>query len=149
MPTVKTRNSERWTEARYHAFIAGILRRGTRLWGPITDCRKDARKKAGNVRGKFYCAECEEVCPVTLPPKRKGGRRIKNFIVDHIDPVVDPKSGFVSWDDFIANLYCEKVNLQALCKSCHDEKTAEERTVRVTTRRAKKLTRTKHCDEDE
>lgn len=47
--------------------------------------------------------------------------------VDHIKPVVSPTKGFQSWDDFIDKLYCEKDNLQVLCKSCHKEKTLKEK----------------------
>lgn len=47
--------------------------------------------------------------------------------VDHIKPVVDPQEGFVSWDEFINRLFCEKDNLQALCKTCHKIKTAKEK----------------------
>lgn len=49
------------------------------------------------------------------------------MVIDHIDPVVDPKKGFTSWDDLIERLFCEKEGLQLLCPECHEEKTADER----------------------
>lgn len=55
--------------------------------------------------------------------------------VDHIKPVVDPKKGFTTWDDFIDRLYCESKNLQAICKGCHTIKTKQEREVRNATRK--------------
>lgn len=51
----------------------------------------------------------------------------KDMEVDHINPVVDPEKGFVSWDDFINKLFCERENLQALCKPCHKNKTTLEK----------------------
>ncbi len=47
--------------------------------------------------------------------------------VDHIFPVVDPKTGFVSWDLFIDRIFCEIENLQVMCKPCHKVKTEEEK----------------------
>jgi len=47
--------------------------------------------------------------------------------VDHIKPVVDPKKGFVSWDDFINRIFCEIENLQVLCKADHKIKTDQEK----------------------
>lgn len=53
-------------------------------------------------------------------------KRVKNIIVDHIKPVIDPAVGFTTWDSFIEGLFCEKDNLQALCRTCHKAKTQEE-----------------------
>ena len=50
--------------------------------------------------------------------------------VDHILPVVSPTQGFVSWDLFIDRIFCEKENLQVLCKLCHKVKTEEEKAER-------------------
>ena len=47
--------------------------------------------------------------------------------VDHINPVVDPDVGFVSWDVFIDRLFCERANLQAICIPCHKIKSKEEK----------------------
>ena len=55
---------------------------------------------------------------------------MRNIAVDHIDPVVNPTTGFVSWDNLIERLFVEKDGLQLLCKACHDEKTSDERKLR-------------------
>jgi len=47
--------------------------------------------------------------------------------VDHIEPVVDPKKGFISWDVFIERMFVEIEKLQVLCKPCHKIKTDEEK----------------------
>lgn len=54
--------------------------------------------------------------------------------VDHIKPVVDPKKGFTTWDEFIDRLFCERKNLQAICLECHKVKTAEEKEIRNASR---------------
>lgn len=43
--------------------------------------------------------------------------------VDHIEPVIDPVQGFISWDNVVERMFCEKEGLQVLCKSCHNKKT--------------------------
>lgn len=52
---------------------------------------------------------------------------IDKVTVDHIDPVVDPKLGFVDWNTFIARLFCDVSNLQCISKVEHAKKTKEER----------------------
>lgn len=69
----------------------------------------------GRVAQHFRCASCGGEFPA------------KNVQVDHILPVIDPTTGFTTWDSFVENLYCEKDNLQVLCTQCHDIKTKEEK----------------------
>lgn len=123
------RNGGTWTEGRFQSFIKGALRSASNRWGP-----KFAAKKAAWVRrGIYLCAgyKCppHEV-PATLPPDPGKKRRINNSVIDHIDPVIDPVTGFVSWDNVIERLFVEKEGLQLLCASCHQMKTADERQVR-------------------
>ena len=116
----KTRCSGQWTEARYSSFIKSLLRQGTRKWGPIQECLKNARV----ARGEYLCNGCRERVPKSVldPETRK---RVNNVHVDHIEPVV-PVTGWVSWDSCINNMFCEAENLQVLCHSCHKEVTDEE-----------------------
>lgn len=126
----KNRCNNQWTESKYVNFIKNLLRSGTRKWAPV----HTTMKKANVARGLYLCAGCEEEVPVTVvdPVKRK---RVKNVFVDHIEPIVDPAIGFTTWDDFIERMFSEEDNLQVLCKSCHDYKTSEERTVATERRR--------------
>lgn len=117
----RTRNGGQWTEARYRQFINTALRRASMRWNPITSKRKKARVE----RGKYLCASCNQVVPNSV--KDDKGKRINNVYVDHIIPVVDPKEGFVNWDTLISRLFCEEDNLQVLCRSCHLQKTSEEK----------------------
>ena len=129
----KTRCGGLWTEAKYTSFIKNLLRSGTRKWAPIHNCMKKA--KVG--RGVYHCAGCQKDVPVTTKCPDKG-KRTKNVFVDHIKPIVDPSVGFVSWDSFVENTFCEEDNLQVLCKACHDSKSAEERAVATQRRREEK-----------
>lgn len=117
----KTRCSGQWTEAKFRSFIKGNLRSATRKWAPIQQCRKNAHRG----RGIYECACCHQHVPPTIYDEDKK-KRVKNICVDHINPTVDPETGFLSWDQVIEGLFCELDNLQLLCKACHDGKTMEE-----------------------
>ena len=113
----KTRNGNQWTIARYHSFIKSLLRSGSRKWGPKNECLKDSftkRKtnpKTGRLAKHFQCCECKKDFPQ------------KDVQIDHIDPVIDPHVGFVSWDVVIERMYCEIEGFQVMCKPCHKLKT--------------------------
>jgi 5-methylcytosine-specific restriction endonuclease McrA len=113
----KTRNSGNWTQARYNSFVRSALRGAFRRWQPKYDVLKDAytrvkQNKASGRQAKHYrCAVCKKEWP------------LKQMSVDHKTPI----GTFTSWDDFIERLYCEKTNLQALCKKCHLIKSNKEK----------------------
>lgn len=118
----KTRCGGQWTEARYRTFITSILRQGSRRWAPISQVQKEA-----NVgRAQYKCAGCGEIVPPTV---KEGRKRVKNILVDHIDPIVDPEVGFTTWDEYIERMFVEKDKLQLLCKDCHDAKSMQERAI--------------------
>jgi len=118
--TNKPRNGGQWTESRFKSFITSLLRKGTMKWAPKNEVLKVSRTS----KGIYLCAGCKEEVPVTV---KVGGKRVRNVFVDHIEPIVDPTLGFTTWDDYIERMFCEAHNLQTLCKSCHDAKTAIER----------------------
>jgi len=126
--SAKPRCSGQWTEARFRQFVISQIRSATRKWQP----RIEAKRRARRSRGLYECQACHQLVPHTLPGPR---RRIPNVIVDHIKPVVDPTTGFVSWDEYIERTFCELDNLQVLCRACHATKTSEERVTRVAHRR--------------
>lgn len=115
----KTRNNNTWTEARFNSFIKSLLRKGSMRWGPINT----TKKKAWVERGKYLCASCDTVVPLTL-----GGK--KSVFVDHKEPVISVEEGFQGWDVYIERLFCEEKNFQVLCNECHNRKTQEERSLR-------------------
>ena len=110
-----------WTEGRRKGFITSVLRAGSRRWPPKYQTLAEAYvgqriNPKTNREGKHYlCATC---C---------GEFPSKDVQVDHIEPIINPKTGFTTWDSFIANLFCDKDNLQVLCSSCHKIKSKEER----------------------
>lgn len=118
----KTRCGGRWTEAAFNSFVKNNLRRASIKWAPISDCLKEARVR----RGIYECNNCKE--EVTASIKHPDtGKRLKNAIVDHIKPIIDPAVGFTTWDDCINRMFCEPENLQVLCRDCHEKKSNEEK----------------------
>lgn len=61
--------------------------------------------------------------------------------VDHIDPVIpiDKTLAEMSLDEVASRTWCEESNLQVLCETCHDEKTAKERQARDASKIARGL----------
>jgi hypothetical protein len=92
------------------SFIINALRRATYRWPPRSEALKTSRKE----RGLYQCKYCEEYF------------KNKEICLDHIQPVVDPKTGFTTWDDYIEKMFPEKEGFQVLCKRCHDVKTGLE-----------------------
>ena len=123
-----------WTEGRRKSFITSVLRSGYRRWPPKYETLKDAQTgKKENAKTKriamhYKCNSCEKDFPA------------KEVQVDHIEPVVDSK-GFSSWDTFIERLFCEKENLQVLCKECHLTKTQLEKKERASASKKPKKSR--------
>lgn len=118
----KTRCDGQWTEAKFNSFIKSLLRQGTRRWAPIQNTKKEARVS----RGLYECNTCKRH---VAPTYRDGRNRKQNIFVDHIEPIVDPAVGFTTWDDCIQRMFCEKDNLQLMCKDCHDKKSQEEKEI--------------------
>lgn len=117
-------NDNEWTQARFNSFIKSALRSATKRWPPKYKTLNEACvgveiNKSTNRKAKHYkCAGCEGHFP------------LKEVQVDHIVPIIDPKTGFVSWDETINKMFCEKEGLQVLCSACHKEKTIAERATR-------------------
>lgn len=119
----KTRASGTMTESAFVSFIKSALRSKSRFWKPLSDTLKEAKV----ARGLYRCNVCKQEVPVSHVV---NGKRRKSIMVDHIKPVVSTETGFVDWNQFIENLFCEKDNLQAICSACHDAKTKDERELR-------------------
>jgi hypothetical protein len=70
-------------------------------------------------------------------------RSVKNskVVVDHIQPVVDPKVGFVDMNTYFSRLWCDRSNLQKICGDCHRIKTNTELFVRKFKEEQELLTR--------
>jgi 5-methylcytosine-specific restriction endonuclease McrA len=98
-----------------------VLRAGSRKWPPkyqILNAAKTEKKTnptSGRMAQHYRCNACKEEFT------NKGVQ------VDHKKPIINPKKGFVSWDEYIDALFCESKNLQVLCKTCHAAKTKKEK----------------------
>ncbi len=58
------------------------------------------------------------------------------LFADHIDPVIQPETGFKDWNTYIDRLFNGK--LQPLCETCHKAKTKAEGKVRRLRAKARK-----------
>lgn len=112
----KEYNGGVWTEGRFRGFITSALRGSMRRWPPKWETLRDARvgrklnKKTGRKALHFRCASCRKEFPQN---------RVQ---VDHKIAI----GKCLTWDEFIEKLFCEKDNLQVLCKVCHKKKTKKE-----------------------
>lgn len=124
----RTRNAGTWTQAEFDSRIISALRQISQWWKPKQQCLREARVS----KGIYVCEQCKRRVPATISGVYKTGnkkgkpRKIKNIVADHINPVVDPNVGRRSWDEYIERMFIE-TGWQAICKPCHDAKTAEER----------------------
>jgi 5-methylcytosine-specific restriction endonuclease McrA len=115
----KTYNNGQWTEARFNSFVKSALRSASQRWPPKYSVLSEAcvgqkeNPKSGRLAKFYLCNKC------------KGEFVAKEVEVNHILPVI-PTSGFDSWDNVITRLFCERDNLEVLCKPCHKEITKQE-----------------------
>ena len=115
-------NDSKWTRGRFNSFVTSLLRSGSRKWEPkytVLNEAKTERKtneETGRLAQHYLCNGCQKDFPA------------KQVEVDHILPVGRDKS----WDESIEGLFCEKENLQVLCKKCHLTKTKQENLLRKT-----------------
>lgn len=98
----------------FRPWLINKLRRLSYQW----PARKEAIKKARIERGKYKCATCEGIF---------GPKEIQ---ADHIEPVIDPHTGFVDWNTYIDRLFCDTDLYQILCKGCHTIKSSFENYIR-------------------
>ncbi len=116
MTTPKAHNDGKWTEGRFRGFITSSLRSAMRRWPPKWACLQAAyagqreNKKTKRTAKHYLCASCSKLFPQ------------KSVQVDHKIPIGHCET----WDEFITKLFCEKDNLQVLCKPCHKKKTKKE-----------------------
>ena len=115
----KTRCSNTLTDSGFWGMIRSTLRQKSRWWLPIAETKKEARRPyvGTNKRQKweYLCNKCKKYFLE------------KEVEINHIIPAGSLKSGD-DLKDFVERLFCEKENLECLCKVCHLEITLKERT---------------------
>jgi len=109
----RTRNSGKWTEARFFGFIRSALRSAFQRWGPKYEA-KEAARVAYNT---YECASCGGWF---------GARQVE---VDHIEPAGSLRC-FDDLPSFAERMFCEVDGFQVLCKECHQVKTNAEKAAR-------------------
>ncbi len=115
----------------FRTWLIWQLRRLSYRWAPRQHAlrnagvsREEYTKRPGEVvaskliRNFYRCAICKKVF------SRKG------VSVDHIKPVVDPKTGWAGWDEYVSRLFCGVDGFQIICGPDHDKKTKKEKKVR-------------------
>lgn len=122
MPRIK---KEKSSESILKSFVINTLRRSSYRWRP----RGEAMKAARVGRGLYKCESC------------LGIFKNKEIRMDHREPVVDVRTGFVSWDIYINRLFCNTDGYSAICKQCHSSKTFIEKEQRKTYRKLKKASK--------
>ena len=114
----KTHAGGTWTKSRYFGFIRSALRsawsRYPVKWQVLEAAKRKYTGKDKRIKWQYKCNSC------------KGWFLAKEVQVDHITPAGSLKD-YKDLPLFVSNLLCGADNLQVLCKTCHDNKTKEER----------------------
>ena len=103
-------------------WVKAKLRSASLYWPP----RSEAMRLARVERGKYRCSLCLDLF------------RSNQVQLDHIEPVVDVRVGFVDFNTFIERLFCDVENFSVVCKACHESKTAIEDSMRQFHKKRKK-----------
>lgn len=128
---LKPHNSGQWTQARLRSFIMSALRRAQ--WPPKYKSIAQARicrapnPKTGKMAMLHSCPCCKSVYTAS------------DMHADHREPVV-PVNGVwgettrflgYNWNELLQRLLVEVDGFDAICKTCHKEKTKTERKQRA------------------
>lgn len=112
---------------------------GTVFCVPRHVLTKKVHKPARNgSRVMYVCEHCKRLFFEKDWVEDKKGKLIQKVMiaVDHVQPIVDPTTGFVDWNTYFARMFPGPSGLQILCNypgeidgatSCHAQKTKTER----------------------
>lgn len=110
--------------------IIGVLRKLSIYWPPKRRARNAAKVQVENgsfLNGKpkyktmFKCAKC--------------GNLTEKGEMDHIEPVIDPITGFVDWNTYIIRLFVDESGYELKCEDCHHQKSNTENKTRRATKK--------------
>ena len=108
-----------WTEARLRSFVRSNIRRMQRLWPPMQEIWKERRDKPKDTPGRhkyeYQCEGCSEWFPRD------------QMHADHIVPCGSIIDIAKDAGPFIDRMLAPVEGFTRLCKSCHQEKTNQER----------------------
>lgn len=110
--------------------------------------RKNQKNKQKIDKNLFECSKCGVYCyeGTSQDNYESYVNKYKNVIpekghMDHIVPVIDPMKGFEGFDIYIEKLFSQEENWRYLCQGCHKEKTKDENSLRISTKRKNKKTK--------
>lgn len=107
MKNSKSVKKRKVKEFKLNGYIFGALRKIFRWYPERRKALKLAEVHGSVPKDTYTCAKCDQMFP-------------KDKVqVDHINPVIDPATGFTTWDNYIARLYVPADKMQVLCKDCH------------------------------
>lgn len=125
------KKSYMWAE---QPVVISAMRKAFRRYPPyktVRDrCKVEWYKTCKNGNKSRRVNFCCETCRAEVPAKE--------FKVDHTEPVVDPKEGFVDYNTYAKRLFCPIANLSGMCNTCHNAKSKHEAKVRALTRRSRR-----------
>ena len=101
------------------AWLKNVIRRASYRWPP----RYEAKTLARIRRGVYRCGICQGEVPAS------------ELEMDHIEPVIDPKKGWVSLEDYGMKMIPDAEGFQAVHKTCHLAKSIEENSQRRETKK--------------
>jgi len=105
-------------KTKFFQWLRSQLRRISMKWKPRSDALNNAKKPytGENKRRKwqYQCSECN------------GWYAGKEVQVDHIIPC-GQLTDYEDLPGFVERLFCDADGLQVVCKSCHQDKTNEQR----------------------
>ncbi len=90
-----------------HGRIISTLRR---LW-LFSEERHQCLRQTRIERGKYRCSRCQDIF------------KMKELQVNHKNPM----GRWKSWDEYITKLFCEAIELEAVCVPCHKIITKEQK----------------------
>lgn len=122
----KKKQKKRASKKTNEKFLEHWLKQKLRRISYQYPARKEVQKKARISRGKYRCASCLG--------ENFGPRDIQ---MDHIVPVIDPHTGFTTWQDYIERLFVDESGWSVLCRPCHESKTIRENLIRKEVKREK------------
>ncbi len=156
--TAKRTGRKPQKELKFHDFLQQKLRNVAQKWPPIYMFKNDRKiwatvqrisatelhviadtgeefivensKATSGRRVMYRCEYCGLLWFERSWVQCKNGkwRKTSDIALDHIEPVVDPYTGHVSWDKHIDRLFHGA--MQLLCKPCHNLKSDLENQIR-------------------
>jgi hypothetical protein len=104
-----------------NGFLKGKLRSLSLKWPP----RNEAMKSARVSRGMYLCLSCNTE------------KHYSEINLDHTSPVIPltgiekQANGEIDWNSHIPRLFCEESNFDAMCITCHSQKSLLENEMRT------------------